>query len=380
MTENSSKQAYAYTPGLKVKQTIEVTKERRLPVSGNVLVKKGETLSHDKIVAEAFLAGDPYVVKVAIYLQIEPNEIMDYMVKKVGDRVDENEPVAKYRGFFGLVKKDVNSPVKGIIETISEGSGQVIIRGDPIPVSLDAYIPGEVIQVNENEGVVIETKAALIQGIFGVGGETHGPLKILVNSPREVLTAELVTPECKGCILVGGSQVTLDAIRKAVEVGASGVVAGGVGHIDLKDFMGRDLGVAITGQEKLGITLIITEGFGKMNMSDMTFKLLQKFDGELTHINGTTQIRAGVMRPEIIIPHKEIIDADAVEELTHGMVPGTPIRIIREPYFGGIGKVVSLPVNLQQMESESYVRVLEAELSDGTLVTIPRANVEIIEA
>ena len=61
------------------------------------------------------------------------------------------------------------------------------------------------------------------------------------------------------------------------------------------------------------------------------------------------------------------------------MVPGTPVRIIRQPYFGAIGKVVALPVELQQVESESHVRVLDVEIEDGRIVTVPRANVEIIE-
>lgn len=378
MTEKESLQAYAYTPGLKVKRTEVVSKERRLPVSGEILVKKGERVDYDKIVAEAFLPGDPAIVKVAIHLQIEANEIYNYMVKKVGDHVDEGEAIAKYRGFFGLVKKDINSPVAGIIESVSDATGQVIIRGEPIPVNVDAYIPGEVVQINERDGAVIQTRAAIVQGIFGVGGETHGRLKVIAKDPNEVLTADMLSPDDKGRILVGGSIVTLDALRKAVEIGAAGIVAGGVGHLDLREFMGRDLGVAITGQEELGIILIITEGFGQMAMSDMTHNLLKDFDGEMTHINGTTQIRAGVLRPEIIIPHEEAYEI-STDKLSEGMVPGTPIRIIRDPYFGAIGKLVSLPVDLVKLESESFVRVLDAELKDGSVVTIPRANVEIIE-
>jgi len=61
------------------------------------------------------------------------------------------------------------------------------------------------------------------------------------------------------------------------------------------------------------------------------------------------------------------------------MVLGTPVRIIRMPYFGAIGKVISLPVELRQVDSESYVRVLEVKLDDDRVVTVPRANVEIIE-
>ena len=54
------------------------------------------------------------------------------------------------------------------------------------------------------------------------------------------------------------------------------------------------------------------------------------------------------------------------------------VRVIRAPYFGDIGTVVSLPSELQQMESETMVRVAEVEIGGETLV-IPRANLEMVE-
>ena len=47
------------------------------------------------------------------------------------------------------------------------------------------------------------------------------------------------------------------------------------------------------------------------------------------------------------------------------MVPGTPVRIIRQPYFGAIGNVFNLPLELQQVDSESYVRVPDVELGNA---------------
>ena len=58
---------------------------------------------------------------------------------------------------------------------------------------------------------------------------------------------------------------------------------------------------------------------------------------------------------------------------------GDTIRIIREPYFGALAQVKMLPTELQQIPTESQVRVLVATLPDGREVTIPRANVEMIE-
>ncbi len=68
-------------------------------------------------------------------------------------------------------------------------TGQVIIREPPIPVEVDAYIDGVVSEVMPSEGVVVESEGAFLQGIFGVGGETIGPLRwrsrsLPRNSPR----------------------------------------------------------------------------------------------------------------------------------------------------------------------------------------------------
>jgi len=376
---DTPQEAHAYTPGLKVKRYSTVDKTRRLPIFGEVFVKVGDVVDHELIVARTEISGDPEILKVAMLLGVEPEDLPRYMSKKVGDQIEKNEILAHYNAFFGLIKKQVESPKSGTIESISDITGQVIIRGSPIPVDVDAYIPGKIVEVLPKEGAVIETNAAFIQGIFGIGGEDHGRIRIAVESPDAILTVDAINPEDKGAILVGGSLVTLDAIKKCVEVGVSCIVVGGIRHDYLTAFTNEEVGVAITGQEDLGITLIVTEGFGKMRMSQATFDLLKNFEGFNASVNGETQIRAGVLRPEIIIPHDEVAEEGSGEELSSGMVPGTPVRIIRQPYFGAIGEVVRLPVELQQVESESHVRVIDVKLDDDTIVTVPRANVEIIE-
>lgn len=374
-----SEEAHAYTPGLKVKRATTIDKTRRLPIFGKVFVNVGDAVDHDTIVAMTEISGDPEIVKASMILGVEPGDLPRYMQKGVGDPVEEDEIIAFFTALFGLIKKRVASPVDGYLESISDITGQIIVRGKPIPVEIDAYIPGKVVDVMPREGAVIAANAAFIQGIFGIGGERYGKIRMAVASAEDTLTADLIRPEDKGAVLVGGSMVTMEALKKAVDLGVACVVAGGIRHEDLTDFIGTEIGVAITGHEDVGITLIVTEGFGRMSMSQRTFDLLRSFEGYEASVNGATQIRAGVLRPEIIIPHEQITEQASEAELASGMVPGTPVRIIRQPYFGAIGKVVRLPVELQQVDSESYVRVLDVELDDGRVVTVPRANVEIIE-
>ena len=377
----ASEEAYAYTPGLKVKRRYTVEKTRRLPLPGEVLVKEGDKVDFDTIVARTKIPGNPQIIRMAELLGVTNNDIPAFMLKQQGDKVAKGELIAKYTPFFGLIKKEVKAPVDCTIENISTETGQVIVRGAPIPVEINAYIPGLIKKVIPSEGVVIETNAALIQGIFGIGGEQKGELLTIVKSREEVLTDEYIKKEYKDKIIVGGKIVTLEAMKKAKEVGVKGIVVGGVRSIDITAFLGYEIGVAITGEEPISLSIIATEGFGEMNMSTRTFDLLSEFNGKKCAINGATQIRAGVLRPEIIIPYEEKagIQEEASIDLALGMRSGTPIRIIAPPYFGEIGTVIRLPVELLKVETGADVRVVEIELGSGEKVVVPRANVEIIE-
>ena len=82
---------------------------------------------------------------------------------------------------FGFFKSEVLSPVEGSIESISEVTGQIIMREAPIPVEIDAYMSGTVKNIIPNEGVTIQAHAAFIQGIFGIGGEARGDMEVLVK-------------------------------------------------------------------------------------------------------------------------------------------------------------------------------------------------------
>jgi hypothetical protein len=150
---------------------------------------------------------------------------------------------------------------------------------------------------------------------------------------------------------------------------------------DLRDFLGYDLGVAITGTEDVNLTIVVTEGFGEIAMAQRTFDLLASRAGADASLNGATQIRAGVMRPEILIPLTgEARTQDAVAAQEAGQLDvGRPVRIIRDPYFGLIGSIHALPPEPQALDSGSKARVLEVKLDSGESVTIPRANVELIE-
>jgi hypothetical protein len=373
--------AHAYTPGLKVSEKTVVRKERKLPLWGDVLVNKGDRVRSEDVVARALLPGPVHPKNLAGELGISPSELKNALLVKKGEAIKKGQVIARARVFFGLFKVEAISPVDGYLEDFSEITGQVILRENPVPVEVLAYIDGVVESVLPREGVIIRTVAALVQGIFGVGGERTGTLKVAVDSPYEVLRAERLNEEYRGAIVVGGRTADIEAINKAAEVGIKALVLGSIDDGILKDYVGYDIGVAITGNENVPFTLIITEGFGDLPMAERTFNLFKKFEGLNASANGATQIRAGVQRPEVIIFRKDTDPFEEVEDkLESGQLDiGTTVRIIRDPYFGEIGKVVELPNEPIIIETESKVRVLKVRLADGREVVVPRANVELIE-
>ena len=374
--------AHAYTPGLRVAKQTVLRKSRILPLKGEVLKKIGDQVLRDDIVARTDLPGNVKTINVVNLLGIMPNEINDYMLKKEGDKVKRDEVIAESKSFISWFKSKVTSPIDGSIESISPVTGQVLLREPPLPVEVQAYLNGKVVETIEGEGIVLETTATFIQGIFGIGGEVWGKLRFAVNAPDEELSSDKLDESYKNSVIVGGAFASFEAIKKAIKVGAKGLIVGGIRDGDLRQLLGYDLGVAITGTEEVGITLLLTEGFGKISMADRTYKTLKLREGEVASISGATQIRAGVIRPEIIIPYNDNdIDLSKGDdgENRQSVQVGDIIRVIRQPYFGRLGTVHALPPELRQIESETKARILEVKFHEGDIAVIPRANIELIE-
>jgi hypothetical protein len=371
--------AHSYTPGLTVTDRTVVRRRRALPLPGNVLVRSGDQVRSDQAVARAELPGKVYPLNLANQLSIAPDEITEYLVKKEGDPVGKDEVLAENKPLIKWFKTEIKSPITGTIESMSTVTGQVLLREPPRILELLAYIDGTVVEVIPRQGVVIEATCSLVQGIFGIGGEIWGELARAVQVPEEPMTPAHLTPDMKGKIVVGGAFLPADTLAKAKELGVAALVVGGIHDKDLRALLGYDLGVAITGTEQVGFTLILTEGFGTIPMADKTFKLLTAHVGQKASVSGATQIRAGVIRPEIIIPQAKA-SAGVVEQIQRdGIRLGDPVRIIRDPLFGKIGEVSALPSDLTKIPTESEVRVLEVTFGDGSRAVIPRTNIEVIE-
>lgn len=370
--------AVAYTPGLRVMARALVAKERRLPLRGEVLVEEGQLVEADHVVARAEMPGNLHTLRAAQILRVEPQELESHLLKRPGDTVRAGEVIAQTKGLWGLFKSELRASISGTLEEVSAASGHLRMREAPRRVEVEAHIRGRVAKVISGEGAVIETEGSLVQGIFGVGGERRGPLRVLAGGPGDALRRDRIA-ECEGCVIVGGASAEADAIGAAAEAGAVGLVVAAVRDQALREYVGYDIGVAITGQEPVPMTLILTEGFGDLAMASRTWDLLSSLEGQLASIDGATQIRAGVIRPEVIVTREAAEEGAAEPEPEQILQIGSRVRVIRAPHFGALGRVSALPAELTEIETESAVRIASVKLDNGTDTRVPRANLEIIQ-
>ena len=128
--------AHSYTPGLKVTAYTVLRRERKLPLAGTVLAKVGDAVKAETIVARTELPGNVQTVNAANLLGVLPEDVTECLTKPVGSPVRKGEAFAESKSFFGLFRSKAASPVDGTLESVSNVTGQALLREAPIPVEV----------------------------------------------------------------------------------------------------------------------------------------------------------------------------------------------------------------------------------------------------
>lgn len=390
---------------------------------GEILVKKGENVSPDtRILRTNYRMGRLCIIRVAQVLDVSPEDIGKYLSKKEGDRVKWSETIAKKLTLFE--PKEIESPVDGIIEKIDSELGVIIIREilerPDVPVIIDIketfknstenfknyilkkegerveygqtvagkklypFVPffiktvvspcagkitkidydngkiciqkdvpttemkalywGNICKIIPQYGAEIEFGGYILESAFGTGDIAWG---ILANNNADMKTN-----------IIFSNYLSPKDISRIIEHKPAGIIAGSIDYEGIKLL------------EKHRITSIIIEGFGRLEVNEDYKNLLAKSVGRNIILKASTQVRAGVIRPEIIIPSdKEFYAYKKSKEkfkVIWGQHYGKRGIIKKQPYYGktssGIdtwlcdvfcddGKEISLPFNnLQTIE------------------------------
>lgn len=238
----------------------------------------------------------PKKINVAKKLNVKPKNMMSYMKKSLNDFVYAGDLLASKIVDVGESKHPslVQAPNTGTIKEINKETGFVTVQYDRDPYERYAGIKGKVLEVEEGYSATIEFTGSTLNGIIGFGNEAWGKLKFIASKQEIVQCGQ-------EDIIVFTGKIDLDFLHKAETQKVKGLIVASIDNADLVEFIGDEIGVALTGNESIPYPIILTEGFGDFKMYSEYSDFLEKNSGNSVYINGHTQIRAGVVRPKIIV-------------------------------------------------------------------------------
>ena len=338
-----------------------IRRERFLPVSGRLLVRKGQKVSTTDIVGEAKVNSEHLLLDLVRGLGVPAGKADLLLQCKAGDRVMQDDVLA---GPVGLAKRVVRAP--GNARVIVAGDGQVLLELDSPPMELKAGLPGMVIDLLEDRGVVIETTGALIQGVWGNGEIDYGLMFVLARSPEDELSGDRLDVSLRGSIVMGGYCKDAEVLKTAASLPLRGLI---LSSIDPSL-------VPVAG--KLKFPVIVIEGFGKIPMNSAAYKLLTTNDQREVSLNAEQWDRFTGVRPEIVIP----LPAPGEPTLPPDadiFTAGQQVRIVRAPHKSEIGTIIEIRAGMTALPSGLQAPTAEIRLESGENALLPLANLEVLE-
>ena len=252
-----------------------------------------------------------------------------------------------------------------------------------------AGMSGRVVDITRRGGVIIETRAAIIQGTIGAGNQVAGILTIWNSNSRfqpsgavPANTSVGATPSLPiipPTILVVPGPLNFAMLRQAVNLGVAGIVASSISSRDLEGFLGANLIALINSMDielvyatLPPLTLLLTEGLGTVSMPPRTINLLSQYQGSMALLSGMTIIRQSIY-PELIIslPVQESQQNWRSVEPDPRLLVGSQVRILSGSYEGVTGEITYLYIYMQTFASGVRGRAARVRLEDGSTLIMP---------
>jgi len=350
--------------------------QRRLPIAGDISVRVGSRVEPDDQIGQTTVTQSAIFIDVANTLGIEPQAVPRRLRVKVGQRVAAQQVLAK-RG-----RRKCIAPLGGTLTTVDQETGFAVVTPEPETLTLTAAVRGYVADVMPGRSALIETAAAVIQGVFGIGGEQFGVLRLVVTDRNDMITPDMIDARSAYAIIIGGAGITAEALRKAQEEQVRGVIVGGIDQAEVKAFLGAAEPVdwyaygTPTFQSPPTPTVLVTEGFGIHPMAEPIFDLLTRYDRQEAFLDGTTTFELLGRRPRLVIPLPRLQGGQA-PVVSPELQVGSIVRLVDERHLGMIGRVVMLN-DRGQLASGVRTAVATIQISETERVLLPQTAIEVI--
>lgn len=352
---------------------------RMLSGKGNFLVSLGQEVTPPDVIGKFELPSGFFTLNLAKKLFTSPSDAASSLTKPIGSRIYKGELLASKNNLFN--KTDITSPTDGIISDYDHQTGELRLKFFPKEVSLVSGVYGIVDLIDQQKGQIwIKTMSTQIFGVAGVGKPRMGLLRVLSTS-SDILTGQVLRPEYNQHVLVCGAKLESSIITSAIQIGVTGLVAGGIDWHDFAPLVNH-----LEEKAKLvtdpGVGLMAFEGYGPIAIPNDIFTLLISSQEKFVYLDGHQKnILIPANSPEVFsILHKTTIPA--VEQPPNPdkflqLNIGQQVRLTWPSTLGVVGKIVAIDQTPTMLESgiASFMLTIETETRK---IRIPFQNVELI--
>jgi hypothetical protein len=344
-----------------------------LPPGAIAVVQRGTRVDTDDVLATYHEPGRVRVIDVAAQLGLSPDAVPRAVRADVGRRLAGGEVLARGPGLF----RRCLMPEAGTISAVDESSGCVVYRTDGRQSALRAQVRGVVMHV-EARSITIESPAAQLTPAVAMIQADRGVLRIMSEQPHGNIRADDIDERAFGALLIGGT-IDRPALQRAAEIGAAGVIVGGLRAADLGGLLGLaghgawpqllQRGHSIL-SERLPLTVLITEGFGVHGMHPTAFALLSRYDRQPALIERRSNGQRSSSRLLIALNGERPITLHTGHPRLR---VGAQVRLLCAPFFGYSGIVRMLHANGHAADGMIRCATAEIATQDGRLLTLPAA-------
>ena len=343
-----------------IKPSVKIRRTRLLPVSGTVLVHMGQKVTPAEVLAECQIPTRHIMIDVVRTLGLKgPAEAEKMIDRGVGDLLEKGDVIAETGGLFSRV---IRAPQAGKI--IAVRNGQVMIEVESRKVTVQSGFTGQIVEILNDRGAVVESSGTLIQGVWGNGVIGFGPFVSDALGISQELTPASLNITARGSVVAASWCELEESLNVAGSIPLGGLILGSMSP--------RLISSAL----KQPYPIILLEGFGKIAINEPAKQVLLESAQRDISLNAVKWDHFTGLRPEISINlPSEAVPEKRVAEYT----PGQHVRIHTAPYAGQTGTLTA--VNQAKTTLPNGLRSSTASIlfSNNEKVAVPLSNFEIID-
>jgi hypothetical protein len=332
-----------------------------MPVAGHVMVRRMQKVAPTDVIVVAPLTPQFILLDIAQGLRVSPAKADELLQRQAGEELVQGDVIA---GPVGLFQRVIRAPHAGMIRIA--GEGKVMFEISAPPFELQAGMEGNVANIIPERGAIIETKGALIQGVWGNGRITYGVVQTVSSDLLHELVPEQLNIGFRGVIIAAGFCRRPDVLETGASIPIKGLILGS---------MSSNL---IPLAKSMDYPILIIDGFRHTPMNKAAEAILTANKDKNIALNAQTYDPLQGKFPEAIISHPTGPEPDLPPE-SESLRAGKRVIIINGPEAPQIGTIEKIFVGKQKLPNGIETRLAEVSLANDKQAVLPLTNLEIIK-